>query len=46
MFPEMYYYDRNKTESQQRVENYKREIERLEIRIQELRRMIREEENR
>jgi len=46
MLPEMYYYDRNKTESQQRVENYKREIERLEIRIQELRRMIREEENR
>lgn len=46
MLPEMSYYDRNKTESQQRVENYKREIERLEIRIQELRRMIREEENR
>lgn len=44
MLPEMYYYDRNKTESQARIEKYRREIERLEDRIRELRQQIRDEE--
>lgn len=44
--PEMYYYDPRKSEKEERIAKYKREIESLQHRIRELQRLIDSEEER